>query len=127
MMGPFATMIMQITSEQNFSDQSVVMKLKQMFNDLRKDIVDEINAENASEQEAASMFKQRVDSLNAEYVEFAKQIMEATYQLSALETKLESLTELLTTRKSDLASFSAQLEELNNWYAGETQVYNDLR
>lgn len=51
-MGPFATMIMQIASEQNFSDQGEVNKLKQMFNDLRKDIVDEINAENASEQEA---------------------------------------------------------------------------
>lgn len=78
-LGPLIKVIMELASQQNFSDQNLVKQLIDQFNTLRVNLVDSLNQEQADETATQKQFDDRVKSLNGEFVELQRQAKEATY------------------------------------------------
>lgn len=96
--------LIELATEQNFSDQGTVGQIAKAFTDLRGQVVDSLNQETADENEAVAAYNDRVVQLNSELAEFQRSVLLRTAELNAIEQKLIVTGEYLNQRRADRSS-----------------------
>ncbi|CAD8132718.1 unnamed protein product [Paramecium pentaurelia] len=121
---PIIRALLELATEQNFSDQGSLQQLVKIFNELRVQFVDSLNQETADENAAETKFAERVAQLEKEFAEFQRAVMIKNSELAANEQKLGETIVYVGQRKDDRATLQAQLQAENDNYAAETDLYN---
>ncbi|CAD8181678.1 unnamed protein product [Paramecium pentaurelia] len=121
---PIIKALLELATEQNFTDQGSVQQLVKIFNELRVQFVDTLNQETADESAAETKFAERVAQLEKEFAEFQRAVLIKNSEIAANEQKLGETIVYVGQRKDDRATLQAQLQAENDNYASETDLYN---
>lgn len=78
---------MELATEQNFADQGSLQQLVKIFNELRVQFVDSLNAETEEEKNAEAKFAERVIQLEKEHSEFQRSVLIKNSELAANDRK----------------------------------------
>ncbi|CAD8200705.1 unnamed protein product [Paramecium octaurelia] len=122
---PLVEALLQLT--QNFSDQGQAQKIRDLLQDTRNQLVSSLNQENTDEQQIQETWEARQKTLNTEYQEFKRSVLEATYVLAAYQNKLKSTQEALAQNELDLQNYKDSLQQDKDAQAQEIQIYNELK
>ncbi|CAK63177.1 unnamed protein product (macronuclear) [Paramecium tetraurelia] len=122
---PLVEALLQLT--QNFADQGQAQKIRDLLQDTRNQLVSSLNQENTDEQQIQETWEARQKTLNTEYQEFKRSVLEATYVLAAYQNKLKSTQEALTQNELDLQNYNDSLQQDKDAQAQEIQIYNELK
>jgi hypothetical protein len=124
--GPLIRALMELATEQNFADQGALGQIVKAFNELRVEIVNALNQENADEAEKQAEFEEREANLNAEHASFQRDVLIKNAELTACEEKITETSAFVDQRKVDQATLQAQLDAENTAYAQETEIFEAL-
>ncbi|CAD8195319.1 unnamed protein product [Paramecium pentaurelia] len=122
---PVVEALLQLT--QNFSDQGQAQKIRDLLQDTRNQLVASLNQENTDEKQIQETWTERQKTLNTEYQEFKRSLLEATYVLAAYQNKLKSTQEALEQNERDLQNYTESLQQDKDAQAQEIQIYNELK
>ncbi|CAD8204593.1 unnamed protein product [Paramecium octaurelia] len=122
---PIVEALMSLT--QNFSDQEQAKKIRDLLSDTRNQLVASLNQETADENQIEQTWVERQKTLNTEYQEFKRSVLEATYVLATYQSKLKSTREALAENENDLQNYKDSLQQDKDAQAQETQIYNELK
>ncbi|CAD8154630.1 unnamed protein product [Paramecium pentaurelia] len=120
---PIIKALLELATEQNFTDQGSVQQLVKIFNELRVQFVDSLNQETADESQAETKYTERVAQLEKEFAEFQRSVLIKNSELAANEQKLGETIVYVGQRKDDKETLEAQLQAENDNYAAETDLY----
>ncbi|CAD8064784.1 unnamed protein product [Paramecium primaurelia] len=120
---PMIKALLELATEQNFTDQGSVQQLVKIFNELRIQFVDSLNQETLNESQAETKYTERIAQLEKEFAEFQRSVLIKNSELVANEQKLGETIVYVGQRKDDKETLEAQLQAENDNYAAETDLY----
>ncbi|CAK94469.1 unnamed protein product (macronuclear) [Paramecium tetraurelia] len=118
-MAPMIKALINLASNQNFSNQDVLKNIVDALNEFRNAVPKKLKT--------LLITKLTLNQLDEEYSEFQRQINRATVDLTATNEKIDSLTEFRDQRAADQKQYTAELELENNTYAEETDIYTNTK
>lgn len=75
--------LVELATEANFADQGALKQIVTAFNELRVQLVNSLNQENADEAAAVQAFGERVVQLNSEHTQFQRDVLIKNAEIDA--------------------------------------------
>lgn len=126
-MAPMIKALISLASNQNFSNQDILGQIVNALNEFRNAVVDSINDLTAQEAQDQEDHEEYLAQLDDEHAEFQRQINRTNVDLTAVNEKIDQLTEFRDQRDADRKQYIQLLELENNTYAEETDTYTNLK
>lgn len=80
---PIVRALVELATEANFADQGALKQIVTAFNELRVQLVNSLNQENADEAAAVKAFGERVTQLNSEHSQFQRDVLIKNAEIDA--------------------------------------------